>query len=90
MRECVRACACVCVYANKCVLYVYRIENKYLSLNFIYLFFFFWNRVSLYSTGYPGTHSVDQLASEIWPASASRVTGLTACATMPDYEIKLH
>jgi hypothetical protein len=46
---------------------------------------FFRDRVSLYSPGYPGTHSVDQAGLELRnpPASASRVLGLKACATMP-------
>jgi hypothetical protein len=46
---------------------------------------FFLDRVSLYSPGCPGTHSVDQAGLELrnLPASASRVLGLKACATMP-------
>jgi hypothetical protein len=50
-------------------------------------FFFLRNRVSLYSSGCPGTHSVDQAGLELRnpPASASRVLGLKACATMPGY-----
>jgi hypothetical protein len=51
------------------------------------LFFFlvFRDRVSLYSPGCPGTHFVDQAGLELRnpPASASRVLGLKACATMP-------
>ncbi|GAB1296594.1 Transcriptional adapter 2-alpha [Apodemus speciosus] len=41
------------------------------------------SRVSLYSPGYPGTHSVDQAGLELRnpPASASQVLGLKACAT---------
>jgi hypothetical protein len=37
------------------------------------------------SPGCPGTHSVDQAGLELRnpPASASRVLGLKACATMP-------
>jgi hypothetical protein len=51
---------------------------------FIYLFIFP-DRVSLYSPGCPGTHFVDQAGLELryLPASASRVLGLKACATMP-------
>jgi hypothetical protein len=52
-------------------------------------FFFFWflvfqDRVSLYSSGCPGTHSVDQAGLELRnpPASASQVLGLKACATI--------
>jgi hypothetical protein len=47
------------------------------------LFLFFRDRVSLYSPGCPGTHSVDQASIEHRnpPASASQVLGLKACAT---------
>jgi hypothetical protein len=43
----------------------------------------FQDRVSLYSPGCPGTHSVDQAGLELRnpTASASRVLGLKACAT---------
>jgi hypothetical protein len=45
------------------------------------------DRVSLYSPGCPGTHFVDQAGLELRnppaSASASRVLGLKACATMP-------
>jgi hypothetical protein len=43
----------------------------------------FWDRVSLYSLGCPGTHSVDQAGLELrnLPVSASQVLGLKACAT---------
>jgi hypothetical protein len=46
----------------------------------------FRDRVSLYSSGCPGTHSVDQAGLELRnpPASASRVLGLKACAATPD------
>jgi hypothetical protein len=46
---------------------------------------FFWDRVSLYSPGCPGTHFVDQDGFELRnpPASASRGLGLKACATTP-------
>jgi hypothetical protein len=46
---------------------------------------FFWDRVSLYSPGCPGTHFVDQAGLELrnLPASASQVLELKACATMP-------
>jgi hypothetical protein len=50
----------------------------------IYLFILvFRDRVSLYSPGCPGTHSVDQAGLELRnpPASASRVLGLKACTT---------
>ena len=41
----------------------------------------FWDRVSLYSPGCPGTHSVDQAGLELRnpPASASQVLGLKVC-----------
>jgi hypothetical protein len=46
---------------------------------------FFWDRVSLYSPGCPGTHFVDQAGLELrnLPASASWVLGLKVCATTP-------
>jgi hypothetical protein len=52
---------------------------------FVCLFVCFQDRVSLYSPGCPGTHFVDQAGLELrnLPASASRVLGLKACATMP-------
>jgi hypothetical protein len=45
--------------------------------------FVFQDRVSLYSSGCPGTHFVDQAGLELRnpPASASQVLGLKACAT---------
>jgi hypothetical protein len=47
--------------------------------------FLSFNRVSLYSPGYPGTHFVDQAGLELrnLPAFASQVLGLKACATTP-------
>ena len=44
---------------------------------------FFRDRVSLYSPGCPGSHSVEQAGLELRnpPASASRVLGLKACTT---------
>jgi hypothetical protein len=46
--------------------------------------FVFRDRVSLYSSGCPGTHFVDQAGFELrnLPASASQVLGLKAYATM--------
>jgi hypothetical protein len=43
----------------------------------------FWDRVSLYSPGRPGTHFVDQAGLELRnpPASASQVLGLKVCTT---------
>jgi hypothetical protein len=50
---------------------------------FCFVLFCFRDRVSLYSPGCPGTHSVDQAGLELRnpPASASQVLGLKACAT---------
>ena len=50
-----------------------------------WLVWFFRDRVSLYSSGCPGTHFVDQAGLELGnlPASASGVLGLKVCATMP-------
>jgi hypothetical protein len=49
---------------------------------YVYLFVF-QDRVSLYSPGFPETHSADQAGLELrnLPASASQVLGLKACAT---------
>jgi hypothetical protein len=61
----------------------------FLSFFFFFFFFFgflvFGDRVSLYSPGCPGTHSVDQAGLKLrdLPASASQVLGLKACATTP-------
>jgi hypothetical protein len=55
----------------------------YFCFLFVYLFcFVFRDRVSLYSPGCPGTHSVDQAGLELRnpPASASQVLGLKVCA----------
>jgi hypothetical protein len=51
---------------------------------FVFVLFFFLDRVSLRSPGYPGAHSVDQAGLERRdpPASASQVLGLKPCATM--------
>jgi hypothetical protein len=57
----------------------------YFILFFFFVFYFlvFRDRVSLCSSGCPGTHSVDQAGLELInpPASASQVLGLKACAT---------
>jgi hypothetical protein len=61
------------------------INRNSISLCFVLFCFVFWDRVSLCSPGCPGTHFVDQAGLELRnpPASASRVLGLKACATMP-------
>jgi hypothetical protein len=43
------------------------------------MIFFSQDRVSLYSPGYPGTHSVDQAALEL----STPVLGLKMCTTTP-------
>jgi hypothetical protein len=50
---------------------------------FCCLLFVFQDRVSLYSSGCPGTHFVDQAGLKLRnpPASASQVLGLKVCAT---------
>jgi hypothetical protein len=70
-------CVCVCVYV-----YIYIYMYVYQSFFF---FLVFRDRVSLCSSGCPGTHSVDQAVHELRnpPASASRVLGLKACAAAP-------
>jgi hypothetical protein len=61
--------------------------DKYTSkipIHITFFFFFFENRVSLYSPDCPGTHFVDQAGLELRnpPASASQVLGLKACASL--------
>jgi hypothetical protein len=52
---------------------------------FWFCFLLFRDRVSLYNSGCPGTHLVDQAGLELrnLPASASRVLGLKACEDRP-------
>jgi hypothetical protein len=59
--------------------------SNFLLLLFVLFCFVFWDRVSLYSPGCPGTLFVDQAGLEFRNplASASRVLGLKACATKP-------
>jgi hypothetical protein len=66
----------------------------FLVFGFWFLAFGFWllvfqHKVSLYSLGCPGTHFVDQAGLKLRnpPASASRVLGLKACATMPNKKL---
>ena len=53
------------------------------AISNILLLLLFRDRVSLYSSGCPGTHSVDQTGLKLRnpPASASQVLGLKTCAT---------
>jgi hypothetical protein len=55
----------------------------FFETGFLSLIYLFRDRVSLYSPGCPGTHSVDQAGLELRnpPASASQVLGLKPCAT---------
>jgi hypothetical protein len=57
----------------------------------LFLFLIFQDRVSLYSSGCPGAHSVDQAVLELrnLPASASQVLGLKVCATTARWKIIL-
>jgi hypothetical protein len=52
---------------------------------------FFQDRVSLYSSGCPGTHFVDHAGLELrnLPASAFQVLGLKACPTKPGFKMVL-
>ena len=63
----------------------YMLSSDFFFLSFSFLVFR--DKVSLYSPGYPGTHSVDQAGLELRnpPASASWVLGLKVFATMPDF-----
>jgi hypothetical protein len=70
--------------------------EKWLVSAMLFFFFFFFflvfrDRVSLCSSGCPGTHSVDQAGLELRnpPASASQVLGLKACATTPGLNLFL-
>jgi hypothetical protein len=75
------------VVINEVIVLVRLLSYKSFKI-FLFLFFIFWffrDRVSLYGSGCPGTHFVDQAGLELRnpPASASQVLGLKACATMP-------
>jgi hypothetical protein len=54
-----------------------------LFIFFVCFVFCFWDRVSLYSSDCPRTHSEDQAGLELrnLPASVSQMLGLKACAT---------
>jgi hypothetical protein len=63
---------------------IYIFLNSFLKFYlFIIIILVFRDRVSLYSLGCPGTHSVDQAGLELrnLPVFASQVLGLKACAT---------
>jgi hypothetical protein len=61
--------------------------NQRLAIPAIPVLFCFRDRVSLYSPGFPGPHSVDQAGFKLrnLPASASQVLGLKACATTAQF-----
>ena len=69
----------------------YNFSTHMLKQMIFFFFFSFQDRVSLCSPGCPGTHFVDQAGLELRnspasaSASASRVLGLKACATMPSF-----
>jgi hypothetical protein len=77
-------CCCCCCF--QLILYLATLLKLFISCRSSlveFSFLFFPGRVSLYSPGCPGTHSVDQAGLELKnpPASASQVLGLKACAT---------
>jgi hypothetical protein len=57
--------------------------NEVMGGFFLFFFLVFRDRVSLYSSGCPGTHFVDQAGLQLrnMPASASQVLGLKVCIT---------
>jgi hypothetical protein len=93
-------CVCVCVHVCWCLQTLeVKVWFLPLSLSTFLKFFlsfvgflfvclfvclFFQDRLSLCSSGCPGTHSVDQAGLELrnLPASAFQVLGLKACATI--------
>jgi hypothetical protein len=64
-----------------------RLQGRLVVVVVVVVVVVFQDRVSLYSSGCPGTHLVDQAVLELRnpPASASRVLGLKACTTTPGY-----
>jgi hypothetical protein len=70
------------------VLFVYFVLFCF-GFGFGFGFLVFRDRVSLYSPGGPGTHSVDQAGLELRnsPASASQMVRLKVCAIMPGNKI---
>jgi hypothetical protein len=55
----------------------------------LFFFFFFWDRVSLCSPGWPGAHFLNLAGLELrnLPASASWVLGLKVCAITPSLSL---
>jgi hypothetical protein len=82
-----------CKLHFSCILNISRTFIMEKVLVFVCLFvclfvcFWFFDTGFFCSPGCPGTHSVDQAGLELRspPASASRVLGLKACATMPGW-----
>jgi hypothetical protein len=75
------------VFLYVCIVYVIVFSVWFGFLFCFVLFLSFWDRVSLCSSGCPGTHFVDQASLELRnpPASGSQVLGLKACATTPSF-----
>jgi hypothetical protein len=71
--------------------YLFTYLLTYLFTCLFVCLFVFRDRVSLYSPGCPGTHSVNQAGLELRnsPASTSQVLGLKACATTTQQEYKI-
>ena len=64
-------------------IYIYFLILLYSPFFFLFIFWFFWDKVSLCSRGCPGTHSVNQAGLQLrnLPASASQMLGLKVWAT---------
>ena len=62
-------------------------QQDWFFVLFCFVLFVFLDRVSLCSSGCPGTHSVDQAGLELRnpPASASQVLGSKACTTTAQF-----
>jgi hypothetical protein len=73
------------VEGSKMLLVKHTHTHTHTHKNGVFCLFVFGDRVSLYSSGCPGAHFVDQAGLELRnpPASASPVLGLKACAIMP-------